>query len=216
MEPTGDLSYHRRMTASTSPAAVPARRASRDGRERILSAAYEMFAARGPDAVGVDAVVERAGTAKMTLYRHFPTKDSLVRAVLDRREALWTDELFAEATRRGASPRDQLLALFDVLDERLNAPSFDGCTFITTLVESWPDRRDLLDAAASHLDRIHARIHTLATAAGLEHPEDVAWHWTLLMRGAIVSAQAGHRDAARVAGQLAAASLPAPASRGAR
>ncbi|MFN8629250.1 MAG: helix-turn-helix domain-containing protein [Chloroflexota bacterium] len=196
------------MTSSTIPAARAPRGSVRDGRERILAAAYELFAAHGPDAVGVDAVVERAGTAKMTLYRHFPTKDALVVAVLDRREALWTDALFSEAARRGAGPRDHLVALFEVLDEWVNATSFDGCTFIATLVASWPDRLDILAAAGAHLDRIHERIVEMARAAGLDGPEEIGWHWSLLMRGAIVSAQAGHRDAARIAGRIAAASLP--------
>ena len=55
--------------------AVPAR-------ERILTAAYELFSHRGIRAVGTDQVIERAGVAKATLYRHFATKNDLVLAVL--------------------------------------------------------------------------------------------------------------------------------------
>ena len=63
-------------------------------RERILNAAYELFSRRGIRAVGTDEVIERAGVAKATLYRHFATKNDLVLAVLERREATldsWLD-----------------------------------------------------------------------------------------------------------------------------
>ena len=59
------------------------------GRERISRAAYELFSREGVRAVGVDAVIARAGTAKMTLYRNFPSKDDLIIEFLRRREQLW-------------------------------------------------------------------------------------------------------------------------------
>src|SRR5260370_41991838 len=90
------------------------------GRERVSRAAYDLFSREGVRAVGVDAVIARAGTAKMTLYRNFPSKDDLIIEFLRRREQLWTrDWLEAESTRRGQTPRDQLLAVFDVISEWL-------------------------------------------------------------------------------------------------
>jgi AcrR family transcriptional regulator len=59
-------------------------------RERIVDTAYELFSRRGVRAVGVDEVIKRAGVAKATLNRHFPSKDDLVVAFLERREQLWT------------------------------------------------------------------------------------------------------------------------------
>lgn len=159
----------------------------------------------------MDTVVEHAGAAKMTLYRHFPTKNELVKAVLDRREALWTRRLFAEAERRGDSAGERLVAIFTVLDEWFRDPEFEGCTFITTLVGAWPDDPDVLASAAGHLDGIHARVVVLAREAGVAQPEQLAWHWSLLMRGAIVSAQAGHRDAALLAREIAVSALAAAA-----
>ena len=57
----------------------------RDARERILAAAYDLFSRQGIRAVGIDAVIRTSGVARMTLYRHFRSKDDLVRAFLDRR-----------------------------------------------------------------------------------------------------------------------------------
>jgi AcrR family transcriptional regulator len=82
------------------------------GRERLSRAAYELFSREGVTSVGVDAVIARAGTAKMTLYRNFPSKDDLILEFLRRREQMWTHEwLEAESRRRGETPRDQLLAI---------------------------------------------------------------------------------------------------------
>jgi AcrR family transcriptional regulator len=62
------------------------------GRERLSRAAYELFSREGVRSVGVDAVIAQAGTAKMTLYRNFPSKDDLILEFLRRREQLWTRE----------------------------------------------------------------------------------------------------------------------------
>src|SRR6202034_1609223 len=97
------------------------------GRERVSRAAYELFSREGVRAVGVDAVIARAGTAKMTLYRNFPSKDDLIIDFLRRREQLWTREwLQAESQRRGDTPREQLLAIFDVFSEWFKRPNFEG------------------------------------------------------------------------------------------
>ena len=88
-------------------------------RARILDAAYELFSHRGIRAVGVNEVIERAGVATATLYRHFPSKDQLVLAFLDLREQRWTKDLIeAGAIRRGSNPEERLLAIFDVLVQR--------------------------------------------------------------------------------------------------
>lgn len=65
-------------------------RSAVDARERILSSAYTLFCRQGISSVGIDAIIERSGVAKMTMYRHFRSKNDLVVAVLERRAELWT------------------------------------------------------------------------------------------------------------------------------
>jgi len=98
-------------------------------RERILGTAYELFSRRGVRAVGIDEVIERAGVAKATLYRHFHSKDELVLAFLDLREQRWTrDFVEAGALSRGSGPEERLLAIFDVFDARPSrAPGTSSC-----------------------------------------------------------------------------------------
>src|SRR6201995_4056144 len=116
------------MTGRRKPVDQSRDNAEDSGRERLSRAAYELFSREGVRSVGVDAVIERAGTAKMTLYRNFPSKDDLILDFLRRREESWMRGwLVAEIQRRGETPQEQLLAVFDVLADWFSQPDFAGC-----------------------------------------------------------------------------------------
>jgi AcrR family transcriptional regulator len=172
-------------------------------RERLLVAAYDLFARDGISQVGIDAIVAKSGCAKASLYNNFNSKIDLAIAFLDRREALWTRGwLEAEIKRRASTPAGKLLAIFDVFDGWFRKKTFEGCSFINVLLESnieSPVRR----AAAIHLAKIRAIIHGLAKEAGLRDPEKFAQAWHMLMKGSIVSAAEGNKDAARDAKRAA-------------
>ena len=172
-------------------------------RERILAAAYNLFAANGVNQVGIDTILDRSGCAKASLYNHFRSKDELAMAFLDRREMEWTRAwLEAEINRRSSDPKDRLLSIFDVFDGWFRQKSFEGCSFVNVLLESrkgTPIRR----AAANHLAKIRAIVRRLAEDAGLRDPEQFAQAWHMLMKGSIVSAGEGNRDAAREAKRAA-------------
>src|SRR5256886_16130574 len=103
-------------------------------RERILDTAYELFSRRGVRGVGVDEVIERAGVAKATLYRHFPSKDDLVVAFLELREQRWTRGLLEAGARRlGAGPEEQLLSPFHGLDVWFRRADFEARSLINLL-----------------------------------------------------------------------------------
>jgi len=175
-------------------------------RERILDTAYQLIARRGVRDVGVEEVIATAGIAKATLYRHFPSKNDLVLAVLEHREQVWTLGLVeAEARRRGSTPEERLLAVFDVFDEWFRSDGFDTCTFVNVLLEMGP-AHVLGVASIRHLQNIRTMIAQLATEAGLRDPDAFARSWHILMKGSIVSAAEGDTDAA-VRAQAMAASL---------
>jgi AcrR family transcriptional regulator len=172
-------------------------------RERILETAYELFSRRGVRDVGVDEVIERAGVAKATLYRHFPSKADLVLAFLERREQRWTlGFVEAEARRRGNTGEERLLAIFDVFDEWFRAETFDTCSFINVLLEMGA-RDPLGQASIRHLDNIRTVVRRLAEEAGLRAPADFAHSWHILMKGSIIAAAEGDIDAARRAKAMA-------------
>jgi AcrR family transcriptional regulator len=171
---------------------------SSTARDRILSSAYELFSHHGIRAVGVDEVIKQAQVAKATLYRHFASKDDLVLAFLQQREQLWTKEwVEAEARRRADTPEEQLLAIFDLFDEWFHREDFEGCSFINVLLEMNDRKTTLGGASAVHLANIRSIIRQLATEAGLRDPEQFAHSWHILMKGSIVAAGEGDRDAAR-------------------
>lgn len=173
-------------------------------RERILESAYELFSHRGVRAVGVDEVIERAAVAKATLYRHFRTKDDLVIAFLERREEMWThDRVEAEAKRRGETPEEQLLAIFDVFDEWFRETDFEGCSFINILLEMADREHPVGHASAVHLENIRAILRSLAEEAGLRNPAEFAHSWHILMKGSIIAAAEGDLDAAQRAKAMA-------------
>jgi AcrR family transcriptional regulator len=186
-------------TPDVATPAVPAR-------ERILSAAYELFSHRGIRAVSTDEVIERAGVAKATLYRHFATKNDLVLAVLQRREELWTHGLIEEQSRlRGNTPEEQLLAIFDVLHDWFQSrDGYEGCSFINVLLELGPDH-PAGRASVAHIDHVRDIVRQRALAARLRDVEEFASCWHILIKGAIILAAVGDLDAALRARKMASA-----------
>jgi len=177
--------------------------ARESGRERVSRAAYELFSRDGLRAVGVDAVIARAGTAKMTLYRNFPSKDDLILDFLRRREQLWTREwLEAESRRRGETPRQQLLAIFDVFSEWFSKPDFEGCAFLTTMIEINDPGHPVHQATVGHLANIRAYLAELAAAAGINDADAFARKWHILMKGSIMAAHEGDTAAAARAREI--------------
>ena len=176
---------------------------SESGRERLSRAAYELFSREGTRSVGVDAVIARAGTAKMTLYRNFPSTDDLILDFLRRREQLWTlGWLEAESQRRGETPRDQLLAIFDVFSEWFNQPDFEGCSFLTTMIEVNDRDHPVHQAAVVYLANIRSYLERLAAEAGIRDTDSFARKWHILMKGSIMAAHEGDAAAAKRAREL--------------
>jgi AcrR family transcriptional regulator len=176
-------------------------------RERILRAAYELFCRDGVKSTGVDRITAEAGVGKRTLYRQFHSKDELVLAALERREALWTREWLEEGVeRRGATGRERLLAVFDIFDSWFRRDDFEGCFFINTVLEMHDDDPPsrLGAEGASQLANIRVLLRRWAEEAGVRDPDGLARQWQLLMAGSIVAAGAGDEDAARQARDAAA------------
>jgi hypothetical protein len=121
-----------------------------------------------------------------------------VLAFLREREQLWTkDWVEAEARRRGDTPEEQLLAIFDLFDEWFRKDDFEGCSFINVLLEM-NDRQSVVGrASAEHLTNIRSIIRTLAEEAELRDPDQFAHSWHILMKGSIVAAGEGDHEAAR-------------------
>jgi AcrR family transcriptional regulator len=141
--------------------------------------------------------VAAAGVAKMTLYRHFRSKDELVVAALERREEAWTNDwLVRETEERADTPSERLIAIFDVLDEWFRRKDYEGCFFINTMLESHDHMGTVGARAALGMENMKEFVRRLADEAGVGDGKTFARRWHVLMCGAMVLASSGYRDAA--------------------
>ena len=182
--------------------------ASGSTRERILDASYDLFSRQGVQAVGIDAIITRSGVARQTLYRHFDSKQDLVLAFLERREERWTMEwLQGEVKRRATDPRERLLAIFDVFDGWFRRDDFEGCSFINVMLEMADPADPIHRAGIAYLAGIRNFLEGLAREAGITDADAFARKWHILMKGSIIAAAEGDRDAAHRAREIGQAVL---------
>jgi AcrR family transcriptional regulator len=184
-------------------AAEAATSARPTARERILDTAYELFSRHGTRAVGVDRIIAECGIAKMTLYRNFPSKDDLILAFLEERDARWTRAwLQAEAQRGGDTPARRLLAIFDTFEAWFSREDFEGCSFINVMLEVVEPEHPVRIATIRHLESIRRYVRGLAEEAGIEDADAFARQWHILMKGSIVAAGEGDLQAASRAREI--------------
>ncbi|MGV7206983.1 TetR/AcrR family transcriptional regulator [Oxalobacteraceae bacterium A2-2] len=158
-------------------------------RERILDTAKRLFYRDGLRATGIDKIIAESGVAKMSLYRHFASKDDLIAAFLEWRHGYWM-EWFAGTVERRMDRSPTLAVLADALGEWFEQEDYRGCAFINTAAEtgSGDDPRHLKQAIA-HKQELEAYITTLAIWLGLHTPEAAAQETMLCVEGMIVRAQ---------------------------
>ncbi|HEU4994567.1 MAG TPA: TetR/AcrR family transcriptional regulator [Gemmatimonadaceae bacterium] len=165
-----------------------ASRPSRSTRDRLLETASRLFYERGFQAVGVDEIAAQSGVAKMTMYRHFPSKDDLVVAYLKRSENAFCD-WFERALGTERDPRDKIVAVFTAVGALAQSEQCLGCTFQVSAAE-YPDPVHPANrVAVRHKREVRKRFATLAAEAGLRDPDALADELLMLMDGAWVAAR---------------------------
>jgi AcrR family transcriptional regulator len=181
-------------------------------RERILDAAACLFYEDGIHAVGVDTIIAESGVAKMTLYRHFPSKDDLIAAYLERsneRFWAWLDREMAKAR----DPRAKLLRAFRALGRQATSPSCRGCGFQNAAAEFPDATHPAHKVALAHKRQVLERFTALGREARLRSPETLAAQLLLLMDGAWVAARMfGPRNPAAKVAEAAEALIAAHSS----
>ncbi len=155
-------------------------------RERIVETAQDLFHRHGIRGVGVDAIAEAAGTNKMTLYRHFGSKDDLILEYLNckaqKSDAAW-------ARIETAHPHDPAGQLYAFVDEaaRFIAEDKRGCDLANAAVELTEEGHPGLKVIGEFKTRQRDRLATLCKSAGASQPDLLADTLTLLIEGARVS-----------------------------
>lgn len=191
----------------SSPSAVPS------ARERILTTAFALFYAHGIRGVGIDRIIAESGVAKATFYKHFPAKDDLVLAYLDRVDEAWSGQLHAAAAAAGPDPAAQLVGAFDALGNACRRDGYRGCAFINAAAEN-PAGSRIHDRTLAHKEAVRAWLTGLADEAGAPDPSGLARTLTLLLDGGLASGALDAQPDAPVAARAAAAVLVAGATSG--
>ena len=158
-------------------------------RERILQTASALFYQRGVRAVGVDLLVEEAGVAKTSLYRHFRTKDDLIAAFLGREdEDFWNNwNRFTELHK--TDPVAELEAHLDWIGERVGRPNYRGCPQLNVAAEFPDNDHPARRVAVAHKQELRRRLKGIAERLRVKHPDELAGQLSLLINGAFVSSQ---------------------------
>lgn len=192
------------MSVSTARPAADRQGIGLPPRERILAAARELFYRRGIHAVGVDAIAEAAGTNKMTLYRHFASKDVLVAACLSELTQEFEVAWDAIAAAHAGDPKGQLLAWLHHICDFKEYEAERGCALANAAVElpdkDHPARRVIREYKTA----LRERLIRLCRDARLADPDRLANAIFLIFEGARITAQSVGSEglSARLAGML--------------
>lgn len=157
-------------------------------RQQILETASELFYQKGIQHVGINEVIAASGVAKRTLYRWFPSKDLLIEAVMTHRSAQWIRWFETAVSDRGNTPKERLLATFDVLRDWYASPNFRGCPFINAVLEIADASHKAHHVSIDLRESIRQIIVRLAAEAGVKNPDLFSRQYLLLIGGASLMA----------------------------
>ena len=146
-------------------------------KERILETADRLFYLRGIRAIGVDTITAEIGISKRTLYNHFPSKDALITAYLERRSV--------QRPPSDKSPVEQILGIFDSLERRFSAKDFRGCPFVNAVAEVGTESKSVRKIAVAFKESRRLWFRDLLIQIGVGDPEGLATQLVLLVDGSI-------------------------------
>jgi AcrR family transcriptional regulator len=151
---------------------------------QILETAARLFYQKGFRAVGVDTIIAESGVAKMTFYKHFPSKDDLIVAYLELSNQHFWNWCETVIKPFEGKPKRQLEAIFEGVATLASSPQCLGCTFTVAAAE-FPDLGNAVHKAAmTHKEQVLTKFEELASAAKLKQPRKLAEQLLMLMDGA--------------------------------
>ncbi len=157
-------------------------------KDQVFQTASKLFYQHGYRAIGVDTIAAESGIGKMTLYRHYPSKDDLITAYLkDSNELFWNN--FEALTKDAPTARAKLMAFFESLQEYVNTPACYGCPFLNVATEYPETDYPGHQVALEHKQSVRAKFRQLAKEAGAKKPDVLADQLFLLMDGAYMASR---------------------------
>ncbi len=146
-------------------------------KDRILETADRLFYLQGIRAIGVDTIAAEIGISKRTLYNHFPSKDALISAYLERR--------FVQPRPSDKPPAEQILGTFDSLERRFASKDFRGCPFVNAVAELGAEDQSVRKVAVAFKESRRLWFRDLLVQLGVTDAEGLATQLALLVDGSI-------------------------------
>jgi AcrR family transcriptional regulator len=176
-------------------------------RDELVQKALKVFYTNGFHATGMDMIAAETGISKTSIYKHFRTKEDLILAVLRLRDEHFRNWLYRRMEELADTPKQQLLAMFDALEEWFNDSDFKGCMFIKASSEYQEASNPIHKQCADHKRMLESHIQNLVENTNLKKPDLLARQLLLLKEGAIITAHLGHTENAAKDAKVAAEEL---------
>jgi AcrR family transcriptional regulator len=157
-------------------------------RDALVDTAMRLFCREGFHATGIDRILSESGVAKMTLYKHFRSKDELILAALRRRDEMVRNRIMRDVEAQTDDPAGRILAHCDVLEKLIAEQEGHGCMFINAAAEYAGKNESIHRAASDHKRMRMEYLASLAKQAGASEPEMLAREIALVLEGAVVLA----------------------------
>jgi AcrR family transcriptional regulator len=182
-------------------------------RDRLVAAASRLFHQAGIQSTGVDSIIDAAGVAKATFYRHFPSKDDLVVAWLRDPSTRWIDRVRAQVEASRPEPVEAIPMVFKLVADWLEAEDYRGCPYLNSAVEIGVRSHPAAAVIREFLQDVEDYLAGLAAAAGYQERLSLAAELQTLLAGSISLAVARRSSASAMAAREAAIRLLAAAER---
>lgn len=157
-------------------------------RDILVRRAMEVLYRDGFHATGMDKLARETGVSKMTIYKHFRTKEDLILAALRLRDEEFRNRFFRDIERNAATSRGRLLAIFDVMKNWIDGSDFQNCMFIKATAEFQDPSHPIRKASAEHKQALLDHVADLARQAGAKNAPSLASQLFMLMEGETVAA----------------------------
>ena len=182
-------------------------------RDELIEAALKLFSQYGYHRTGIDAILEEAGVAKNTLYNHFSSKEELIIAALQEYDIDFRNQFRRKVEARGKTPKERLLAAFDVGEEWFRGRDYYGCLYIGAVGEFSEADTEIREISIENKSLFRNFFKELAEQIGAKKPGQLADELALLFEGATVVAQVSQKpEAAKTAKRIAKARIEASLS----
>lgn len=158
-------------------------------RDHLLNTAIDLFYKHGFHATGIDKIMEVSGVSKKTMYAHFRTKEELIMAALRQHDSRFRNFFMREVEKAGSTPKEKLLAVFDVAHTWFSQSNFFGCVFINAVGEYSEDNSPIRAISRDFKAMMRGYIEKLCADFGADDPDELAKELGILLEGAIVTAQ---------------------------